>query len=46
MHQFGKHCYENLTPFSKSETKTSRLVLSDFGFSLEIKLVVCLKYGI
>ena len=37
---------ENLTPFSKSEAKTPRLVSSDFDFSLEIKLVVCLKYGI
>jgi hypothetical protein len=33
---------ENLAPFSKSEAKTLRLVSSDFDFSLEIKLVVCL----
>jgi hypothetical protein len=46
MHQFGKHCYENLAPFSKSETETPQLVSSNFGFNFEIKLVACLKYGI
>jgi hypothetical protein len=34
---------ENLAPFLKPKAKTPKLVLSDFGFGLEIKLVVCLK---
>ena len=34
---------ENLAPFLKPETKTPKLVSSDFGFGLEIKLVACLK---
>ena len=34
---------ENLAPFLKPEAKTTRLISSDFGFGLEIKLIVCLK---
>ena len=34
---------ENLALFPKSEAKTPQFVSNDFGFSLEIKLVACLK---